>query len=468
MNRTGRWMTWVLAGAMTVSAAALRAEETAPDAAAPANPATPRDARMQWWREARFGMFIHWGLYSVLGGEWKGKDYGKEMGGHSAEWVMYDANIPAAEYEPLAKEFNPVNFDAAAWVGAAKAAGMKYMVITAKHHDGFSLFDSKVTDYDIMDASPFKRDIIKELADECRKQGLRFGVYYSHSKDWRNRAREENARPPAKFVELVKGQLRELLTNYGDLAVVWFDTGDRFAEINTGYGKIVQELQPNCLISGRLHGRGNISDYKQEGDRKIPPRRVKGDTETPMTLRDNWGYDRDENNWKTDKDMLERFSLCVCRGANMLLNVGPRPDGTLCPEELRSLKAIGEWMAVNGEAIYGTTGSPFDFDFPWGSMTQKGNRLYLHVLKWNPQGITFNGLVSAPAKAWLLADAEKKPLAVEQTAEDALTTVQLPAEAPGPNVNIVVLEFDGPIKTDPEARGKYHWVKGTDIKLLKK
>ncbi|MEN8127718.1 MAG: alpha-L-fucosidase, partial [Planctomycetota bacterium] len=427
--------------------------------------AVQSDDRMQWWRQTRFGMFIHWGLYSVLGGEWDGVDHGKEMGGASAEWIMLRAPVPTTEYEKLAGQFNPVKFDPTEWVGLAKEAGMKYMVITSKHHDGFSLFDSKMTDYDIMDASPFKRDIIKELADECRKQGIRFGVYYSHSKDWRNRGRSEKARPSKEYTALVKGQLRELLTNYGDMAIIWFDMGDKFTDINTEYGNIVKELQPNCIVSGRLKGKKNIADYRSEADRSIPKRRVTGDVEAPMTLRDNWGYDKDEDNWKTDKDILERISLCVCRGANMLLNMGPQPDGMLCPEEIRSLKAIGGWMKVNGEAIYGTTASPFDFDFPWGSMTQKDNKLYLHVLKWNADGIRFNGLISKPTKAYLLADPEQQALTVRQDAGKHITTAMVPSEAPDPNISIIVLEFDAPVKIDNTAKGKYHWTKGTGIKL---
>jgi alpha-L-fucosidase len=364
-----------------------------------------RDERMAWWREARFGMFIHWGLYSELGGEWKGFDYGKEMGGASAEWIMLSAGIPRDEYAALAAKFNPVKFDAHAWVSLAKQAGMKYLVITAKHHDGFSMFGSKMTKFNIVDATPFHRDVVRELADECRRQGLRFGVYYSHSRDWHNRkfVRTDPDPPSPEYVDFVKGQLRELLTNYGDMSIVWFDTGDRFAEVNTSYGRLVQQLQPKCLISGRLKGAEGMSDYAQEGDRSIPRHRAAGDTETPMTLRDNWGYDRDESNWKSDKDMLDRLCLTVCRGGNMLLNVGSRPDGEFSPQEVSSLQSIGRWMKVNGEAVYGTTASPFDYDFTWGAISQKPGKLYLHILKWDSAGIAFDGLKTKIGRAYLLS-----------------------------------------------------------------
>jgi alpha-L-fucosidase len=426
-----------------------------------------RDERMAWWREARFGMFIHWGLYSVLGGEWQGFDYGKEMEGASAEWIMLSAAIPRQEYAALATRFNPVKFDAREWVSLAKEAGMKYMVITSKHHDGFTMFDSKMTTYDIVDATPFKRDVIKELSDECRRQGLKFGVYYSHSKDWYNRkqVRADPDPPPPQYVAFVKGQLRELFTNYGDLGLVWFDTGDQFAEVNTSYGRLVRQLQPKTLISGRLHGSEGMSDYVQEGDRRIPARRVTGDVETPMTMRDNWGYDKDENNWKSVQDLLERLSLCVARGANMLLNVGPRPDGKFSPEEITRLKAIGRWMKVNGEAIYGTAPSPFDYDFEWGSISQKPGKLYLHVLKWNPDGIAFNGLKSKVTKAYLLADRTKAPLAVEQDVTKGLIKVTVPNKPPDPNISVIVLDVPSGIEIDKSAKGQYHWKKDVGIRL---
>ena len=449
---------WMIAAVLTLAAALLMT-------AAPPQDANAGD-RMQWWREARFGMFIHWGLYALYGGEYNGFDYGKEMGGASAEHIFYRAPIPAGEYAAMAKQFNPVKFDAREWVSLAKEAGMKYMVITSKHHDGFSMFGTKMSDYNIVDATPFGRDVIGELAEECRKQGLYFGVYYSHSIDWRNRKRSwRNLPPPTpEYIRFVKGQLRELLTNYGQMSLLWFDTGDQYADVNSEYGRLVKSLSPGTIVSGRLRGREDIADYRSEGDRRIPPERVEGDVETPMTMRDNWGYDRDESNWKSLPDMIERFSLTVCRGANMLLNVGPTPEGTFTPEEVSLLKGLGAWMKTNGEAVHGTAAGPFPFDFEWGSMTRKPGKLYLHVLKWNPEGIAFHGLKSRVKRAWLLADAERSPLEVEQDLSRGTIRVKTPRQDPSPYADVVVLELDGELKTDPNATGEYVWKKDIDIR----
>lgn len=436
-----------------------------------AEDAITQDERMAWWRDARFGMFIHWGLYSIPGGEWKGTDYGKEEGGASAEWLMNSADIPKEEYRKLTEQFNPTDFDAAEWVSTAKAAGMKYMVITSKHHDGFCLFDTDHTDYNVMDATPFKRDIIKELSEECAKQELRFGVYYSQFKDWYHRGRKRNAGTMSvdDYLDMVQGHMDELLINYGDMAVLWFDTGGNNVVEADRQGARVRQLQPGTVICSRLYSRKvpkakrKYADFESLPDRTIAPKRMDGDVETCMTMRHNWGYDRDENRWKSTKDIIERLVLSSSRGVNFLLNVGPTPEGTFCSEEIDRLNAVGQWMKVNGESIYGTEYSPLDFDFPWGAMTRKPKTLYLHVLKWNPDGIVFNGVVGKPAKAYFLADPERAALAVRQDTTGRITTIDVPSEAPDPNDSVIVLEFNAPVEIDKAAKGRYHWSKRTGL-----
>jgi len=266
-------------------------------------------------------MFIHWGLYSVAGGEWEGKDYGKEQGGASAEWLMNSVPIPGKVYrETLAPKFNPTDFDAKKWVKIAKDGGMKYMVITSKHHDGFSLFDSKVSDYDVMDATPFKRDIIKELSEECAKEGIKFGVYYSQFKDWyhRNNAqrksqwKEKGVLSNEEYLAFVESQLDELLSNYGEMSVLWFDTGGSDVIEADSQGARVRELQPDCVICSRLYSRSvpqakrKYADFVSLPDRMLPAAGMKQDTETCMTMRHNWGFDKNDDHWK-------RRNLLRCR-----------------------------------------------------------------------------------------------------------------------------------------------------------
>ena len=441
-----------------------------------AGEALSQDERMKWWREARFGLFIHWGLYSIPGGEWKGTDYGKECGGPDAAWLMNKVRIPKEEYRELTKQFNPVQFNAAEWVSLAKAAGMKYIVITSKHHDGFCLFDTEHTDFNVMDATPFKRDIIKELSEECKKQGIRFGVYYSQFRDWYHRERNYSAgtMEPGEYLAMVQNHLDELLMNYGDMDVFWFDAGGSDVEEANLQGAWVRELQPETIICSRLYSRSvpeeqqKYADFKSLPDRTIATARVEGDTETCMTMRHNWGYDRDDNHWKSTKDIVERMVLSASRGVNFLLNVGPTPEGTFWPEEIDRLKAVGEWMKVNGESIYGTTYSPLDFDFPWGAMTKKPKTLYLHVMKWNPEGVVFHGVVSKPVKAYLLADSKREALDVQHDANGHITTIEVPEEAPDPNNSVIVLEFNEPMEIDKEARGEYHWSKSTGLEHVKR
>jgi len=420
------------------------------------------DSHMEWWRDARFGMFIHWGLYSIAGGEWEGKDYGKEEGGASAEWIMNRAGISREVYrETFTPQFNPTDFDAKEWVAIAKEAGMKYMVITSKHHDGFCLFDTDATDYNVMDATPFKRDIIKELSEECAKQGIKFGVYYSQTKDWYHRTR--GALSTEDYLKMVQENLDELLSNYGEMSVLWFDTGGSDLVEANSQGARVRELQPNAVICSRLYarrvpaGQRKYADFESLPDRMLPTERMTEDSETCMTMRHNWGYDQDDDAWKSEKDIIEFLALCAARGVNLLLNVGPDPKGNILPEEIERLKTVGKWMAVNGDSIYGSTPSPVDFDFWWGAMTQKDKTLYLHVLEWKPEGIEFNGIVGKPSKAYFLADPKRKALSVTYEPDSYVTKVEVPANAPDSRNTVIAVEYDGPVVADPDAKGKYHW-----------
>ena len=444
---------WLLSAACILAPLAAKADQT-------------DDTHMEWWREARYGMFIHWGLFSIAGGEWKGKDYGKEQGGASAEWLMNSAKISGKEYRnTLAPQFNPTDFDAEKWVSIAKEAGMKYIVITSKHHEGFCLFDTDATDYNVMDATPFKRDIIKELSDECAKQDIKFGVYYSQFKDWyhRSRGKVKGTMTNDEYLALVEKNLEELLTNYGEMAVLWFDVGGNNVIEADAQGARVRELQPNTVICNRLYSRKvpakdqKYADFNSLPDRMLPPERMTGDTETCMTMRHNWGYDRTDDAWKSDKDIVEFLALCASRGVNLLLNVGPDEKGNILPEEIERLKATGKWMDVNGESIYGTTYSPVDFDFWWGAMTQKDQTVYLHVLEWRKEGIEFNGIVGKPSKVYFLADKEKKALPVSYDAEGHVTKIEVPEEAPDPLDTVIAVEYDKPVVSDPDAEGKFHW-----------
>ena len=424
--------------------------------------------RMKSWDEAKFGLFIHWGLYSIPGGEWKGIDYGKEQGGPSAEWIMLQAKISKEDYKPLAAQFNPINFNAEEWVLLAKEAGMKYINITAKHHDGFSLFDSKVTDFDIMDATPFKRDILKELAVACRKYDMKLGFYYSHNIDWWRRGlRHKVFKTPAniEYRKFVLAQLKELLTQYGDVACIWFDLGaNSDKKSNKAYYDLVRNTQNACIISGRLQPNGNLTDYKTPRDRTIVSEKMDVYSEACMTTRLNWGYDKNDSSWPASNDMIRLLSLSVARHSNLLLNVGPKPDGTFCDEEIRILKDYGKWMKVNKEAIYGTSPNPYNGDFPWGTITQKGKALYLHILTETEGTITLPE-ISGVVKNIKFLD-EKKALTFVQ--DDSTLKITL-AKKTSSNVEVIKIEFKDTPKINANSQKKYHWVVPTrDLKGIKK
>lgn len=417
------------------------------------------DQRMAWWRDARFGMFIHWGLYSVPAGEWNGET-------NHAEWIRTTARIPLKTYDTFVDQFNPVKFDADAWVKMAKDAGMKYIVITTKHHDGFCLFDSRQTDFDIM-STPCKKDIMKALAKACRKHHIKMCWYYSimdwHHPDYLPRRNWETERSTDgadfdRYVEYMKAQLKELITNYGDIGVLWFD-GEWERTWNRQYGfdlyNYVRGLQPDIIINNRVGaGRSGMEGMDKNGgfagdfgtpEQQIPATGLPGvDWETCMTMNDHWGYNKHDKNWKSTQDLIRKLADIASKGGNFLLNVGPKADGTFPKASVERLRQIGDWMDINGESIYKTSASPFR-KLNWGRCTQKkifgGTRLYLHVFDWPEDGkLVVPGIYNQVKKVYLLTDPTLEVTA-ERGPDDIV--LSLPAAAPDSINSVVVLEVKG-------------------------
>jgi alpha-L-fucosidase len=465
MPRTPGRFTVVIATLLAAAFLAAGAPLSGQGSTAPRRDAD-HEKRMRWWREARFGMFIHWGLYAVPAGEYKGLR-SKEIG----EWIMSWANIPRAEYEQFASRFDPVKFNAAEWVRIAKDAGMKYIVITSKHHDGFSMFDSDVSHYDIVDSTPYRKDPLKALSEETRKQGLKFAVYYSIM-DWHhpsqyvkapgkdetagdhNTEMREGQKPV--YVAYMKAQLKELITKY-DPAVLWFD-GEWVNWWTEEDGKdlyqYVRSLKRDILINNRV-GKGrkgmqglNKEDQVYAGDfgtpeQQIPASGISGvDWESCMTMNNTWGYKSYDDNWKPAEVLIRNIIDTASKGGNYLLNVGPTAEGLIPAPSVERLAAIGKWMKVNGDAIYGTTaGGPFNSQLSWGRATTKKGKLYLHVFTWPADGVlTLTGYVTpagAVPTAYLLAD-PKTRLATEAGADGL--RIHVPATAADPVATVIVLE----------------------------
>jgi len=409
--------------------------------------------RLAWFREAKFGMFIHWGPYSMAAGEWEGREVPP---GKNAEWIMHDLRIPVARYREMAHGFNPVKFDAALWARLARQAGMRYLVITAKHHDGFAMYHSRVSGYNIVDWTPFKRDPLAELAEACRREGIRFCFYYSHREDWDDPDAYGNDwdYTPAKqdfaaYLERKsKPQLRELLTGYGPIGLVWFDRGLYTPAQARDFMEIVRTLQPGCLVNGRV---GNYDqelegDYQSLSDNGMPPGGLDEYWETPQTLNDTWGYSRFDHHWKTPETVVRRLVEIASKGGNYLLNIGPMGDGAVPQPTVEILGRVGAWVARYGESVYGTAAAPFGA-LPWGRVTVKGARLYLHVFAWPPDGmLRLNGLRNTPRAARLLGAAPGK-LSYEKRGSTLL--MRLPAAAPDPIDSVVAVDLDAPPRVDP-------------------
>jgi len=425
----------------------------------PLDPA--REKRLEWFREAKYGLFIHWGLYAIPAGEWNGK---RSPG--LGEWVMLRSHVPVKQYEQLASRFNPVKFNADEWVKVAKDAGMKYIVITSKHHDGFALFKSNASPYNVVDATPFKRDVLKELADACARGGIRLGFYYSQSQDWHEPNGAGNdwdfpADDKKDYDQYLRGkaepQIRELLTGYGKVALIWFDTprmmtGDRPHR----FTRIVRELQPDTLIDGRLGAEG---DYTSTGDNVIPPN-VSGEAwEVPATINHTWGFRKDDTDWKSPGQVAFKLVDIVSKGGNYLLNVGPTAEGVIPPVSQDILRTVGRWLQTNGEAVYGASPTPFGEELgepsAKGHKDVRGDQLIYQQIQWRVTTkpgklyITFFDEPRAPfaipamknriTKAYRLAD----KAAVDMKTENGRTYLTLERPIFDPMATVVVVEFEG-------------------------
>jgi alpha-L-fucosidase len=431
-----------------------------------------QDEKMKWFREAKFGLFIHWGLYAIPAGEWKGQPIAG-----IGEWIMNRAKIPVKEYEQLAAQFNPVKFNAEEWVKLAEDAGMKYIVITSKHHDGFAMYHSTVSKYNIVDATPFNRDPLKELAEACAKHNIKLGFYYSQSQDWHEPngigntwdfGPDEKKNFDQYLRDKAEPQVKELLTGYGPVCLIWFDTPRMMTKENEKvrgrrFVDIVHTLQPACLIDGRL---GIDGDYRSMGDNQIPNEVVREDWEVPATINRTWGYKKDDNDWKTPEDLTFKLVDIVSKGGNYLLNVGPDASGLIPQPSQDNLRAVGRWLKVNGESIYGAGPTPFGEEFGaydpekkdsrgnkvfnpkthWRCTTKPG-KLFIHLFRWPPRlldedksggSFELSKVKGKVNKAYLLADAEHKGLDVKQEADRVM--VSLPQNAPDKMDSVLVLE----------------------------
>ncbi|MFN0135921.1 MAG: alpha-L-fucosidase [Phycisphaerae bacterium] len=461
-----RWFTFAILSGLFASPTI--AQTTSAPAPTTSESRQQFETRMAWWRDARFGMFIHWGLYAIPAGKWRDET-------QHGEWIRDSAKIPLAEYDTLTQQFNPTAFDATKWIDVAEQAGVQYVVITSKHHDGFCLFDSAETDFDVM-STPFKRDILKELADAARRRGVRMCWYHSIM-DWHHpdylprRPWEQAARPVGdadrdRYVAHMKKQLRELLSNYGQVGVLWFD-GEWENTWTHERGKdlyhYVRGLQPSIIINNRVDvGRAGMAGFRSAshfmGDFDTPEQEIPAGTrtdvdwETCMTMNDHWGYNAADNNWKSPADLIRKLCTVAGRGGNFLLNVGPTAAGEFPPQALERFKAIGDWMKLYGASIYGTSAGPF-VETPWGACTFKRTdegltRLYVHVFDWprDPR-VVLPGLVGAVKQAYVLTPSGEQPIESKRVGD--AVHVALPAAPIDRSATVVAVDILGPFEVSP-------------------
>jgi len=430
---TRAWTRGVVTLATFLAAPAL----TAQDGYAP--PAANLAARA-WFQEARFGLFVHWGAYAVAG---------------DGEWVMHNKRITVAEYErDFPPAFNPAKFDAASWVRMVKAAGMRYITITSKHHDGFAMWDSKVSDYDIVERTPYAKDVLKQLADECRKQGVKLFFYHSqldwHHPDYFPRGRtgrfsgRDDKGDWFRYLDYMDQQLSELLTGYGEIGGIWFDGWWDKPEADWRLGKtyeLIHRLQPAALVGSNHHRKPFPGEDFQMFEKDLPGHNTAGFNEDSElgslpfemceTINNSWGYNKTDGRHKSTKQLVQLLVKAAGYDANFLLNVGPRPDGTIQPEHASRLAEVGQWLQKNGEAIYGTRGGPLP-PRPWGVTTHKGDRVFVHVLDWQdpvlsiarpPKPVTKASLFATGAPVKFTLEKDALLLRIDPKALDPLDTI---------------------------------------------
>ncbi|MFD0941109.1 alpha-L-fucosidase [Pedobacter boryungensis] len=429
------------------------------------------EQRIQWWRDAKFGMFVHWGIYSLPAGEWKGK----KVGGY-AEHLMRKEKITRKEYLDVAHQFNPVLFDADKWILDAKKAGMNYFIITAKHHDGFAMFDSKVSDFNIMAQTPFKRDPMAELAAAAKRHGMKFGFYYSHAFDWEHpdapgndweyknpggdlglyggvnwyTEHPELLQKAVKYVdEKAIPQIKELLTKYHP-DILWFDTPQKLPlSENIRILKAIREADPNVVVNGRLvrNANANFGDYKNTADRPAEFYPVDGDWEAIPTTNESYGYSKYDDSHKSSGFFIQLLAKAASRDGNLLLNIGPKGDGSFDTKDSKILSGIEKWVAKNSESIYKTHKTSLPLQ-SWGVTTQNEKKLYLHVFNWPKDGKLYvGGLKSKLTNAYFLTDSKKSKLSIQPIGDNDFY-INVPKNAPDTANTVIVLPLNGKLKTD--------------------
>jgi alpha-L-fucosidase len=430
------------------------------------NGQTQTNERAEWFTDARFGMFIHWGVYSGAEGIWKGEKLRNDN--DYAEWILYRNRIEREEYVTLLDRFDWGKINPEEWVLLAKNSGMKYVTLTAKHHDGFGLWDSKVSDYDLGNFTSPKRDIVKELADACKKHGIKLGLYYSHWVDWEHKYGWDHTREvygitaeeyDIYWQEKVMPQMRELLSNYGDIGMIWFDmwihhsrtvvTKKQLLQLK----ELIRELQPNCLINSRL----GLSieedpdiDYKTLGDNQLGNKKEDFPWQSPATVAHSWGFHSMESKWKSTTTLLKSLIGNTSLNGNFMLNIGPRANGDVPFEIKQRMLEMGEWLSVNGESIYGAEAFDLRKDqHDWGKITCKetsnGFKLYMHIFTWPlSKKLSLTGISASPKNIYLLADEQKPPIPFSHS--NVVTQINLTSNQPDPYISVIVVEYD----TKPE------------------